>query len=322
MLTVVVVAVSGDSDIQDAYVVATDDESHDNLQQLAALYKVNPVNIGEAYDNTAHTCDDSDTEDVDDAQLSTCSDPITNSPLPARVDKTESLNCEASPVLGRDLDTAKRNVHTPMETSVVNGFGPGPGHVTGSPAMHAPGENMYVNLGNGPHREMAIDCPENFVGSLKEPPRYPPPQPVNSSQSSLRSQHGTPSKVNEAKRHANDPSAGIAAMQQPSKTGKEEDMEHRIKMYEVRMTMFLSSYDLQARLTLLLFLFSISDILCTCNNKSSTRVTMFLIVSIHCISTLLDYLYEIFFSSLLLAKFYKVFEGVNNKPQTFFYVYT
>ena len=226
---------SGDSDIQDAYVVATDDESHDNLQQLAALYKVNPVNIGEAYDNTAHTCDDSDTEDVDDAQLSTCSDPITNSPLPAHVDKTESHNCEASPVLGRDLGTPKRNVNTPMETSVVNGFGPGPGHVTGSPAMHAPGENMYVNvLGNGPHREMAIDCPENFVGSLKEPPRYPPPQSVNSSQSSLRSQHSTPSKANEAKRHANDSPAGIAAMQQPPKTGKEDHLEHRIKKYEVR----------------------------------------------------------------------------------------
>ncbi|KAK3757791.1 hypothetical protein RRG08_027150 [Elysia crispata] len=28
----------------------------------------------------------------------------------------------------------------------------------------------------GPHREMAIDVPENFVASVKSPPRYPPPQ--------------------------------------------------------------------------------------------------------------------------------------------------
>ncbi|XP_059176426.1 protein PALS1-like isoform X2 [Physella acuta] len=29
----------------------------------------------------------------------------------------------------------------------------------------------------GPHREMAIDVPENFVASVKSPPRYPPPMP-------------------------------------------------------------------------------------------------------------------------------------------------
>ena len=29
---------------------------------------------------------------------------------------------------------------------------------------------------DGPHREMAIDCPDSFVATVKTPPRYPPPQ--------------------------------------------------------------------------------------------------------------------------------------------------
>lgn len=36
----------------------------------------------------------------------------------------------------------------------------------------------------GPHREMAIDCPVNFVGSKKEPPRYPRPLSIVHGQSS------------------------------------------------------------------------------------------------------------------------------------------
>lgn len=35
----------------------------------------------------------------------------------------------------------------------------------------------------GPHREMAIDCPVNFVGSKKEPPRYPRPLSIVHGQS-------------------------------------------------------------------------------------------------------------------------------------------
>ena len=33
----------------------------------------------------------------------------------------------------------------------------------------------------GPHREMAVDVPESFVGRTKTPPRYPPPKPAPTS---------------------------------------------------------------------------------------------------------------------------------------------
>ncbi|XP_076463410.1 protein PALS1-like [Babylonia areolata] len=34
-------------------------------------------------------------------------------------------------------------------------------------------ENSFMDT--GPHREMAIDCPESFLATVKSPPRYPPP---------------------------------------------------------------------------------------------------------------------------------------------------
>ncbi|XP_026838287.1 uncharacterized protein LOC6550526 isoform X7 [Drosophila erecta] len=36
---------------------------------------------------------------------------------------------------------------------------------------------LSVNQDNGPHREMAVDCPETFIARNKTPPRYPPPRP-------------------------------------------------------------------------------------------------------------------------------------------------
>ncbi|XP_017488927.1 PREDICTED: phosphatidylinositol 3-kinase 2-like isoform X2 [Rhagoletis zephyria] len=34
---------------------------------------------------------------------------------------------------------------------------------------------LSVNQDNGPHREMAVDCPDTFIARNKTPPRYPPP---------------------------------------------------------------------------------------------------------------------------------------------------
>ncbi|XP_055957113.1 protein PALS1 isoform X2 [Patella vulgata] len=45
--------------------------------------------------------------------------------------------------------------------------------------MHS-AENSFEMNNSGPHREMAIDCPDSFVGTAKVPPVYPPPQTYNS----------------------------------------------------------------------------------------------------------------------------------------------
>lgn len=42
------------------------------------------------------------------------------------------------------------------------------------PGFDHSGQNSFSDT--GPHREMAIDCPESFIATIKTPPRYPPPQ--------------------------------------------------------------------------------------------------------------------------------------------------
>ncbi|XP_054088167.1 protein PALS1 isoform X4 [Zeugodacus cucurbitae] len=50
---------------------------------------------------------------------------------------------------------------------------------------------LSVNQDNGPHREMAVDCPDNFIARNKTPPRYPPPhRPPQSKSASTKSTSG------------------------------------------------------------------------------------------------------------------------------------
>ncbi|XP_055386918.1 protein PALS1-like [Condylostylus longicornis] len=53
-------------------------------------------------------------------------------------------------------------------------------------------KEMLTMLSNnqdiGPHREMAVDCPDSFIASNKGPPRYPPPRPPQQQQLHSQSQ--------------------------------------------------------------------------------------------------------------------------------------
>nr|KAG5700893.1 hypothetical protein BaRGS_012300 [Batillaria attramentaria] len=60
------------------------------------------------------------------------------------------------------------------------------------PGFDHSGQNSFSD--SGPHREMAIDCPDSFIATVKTPPRYPPPQ--NSAPSTMpRVPPTTPSKT-------------------------------------------------------------------------------------------------------------------------------
>ncbi|GAB1609587.1 MAGUK p55 subfamily member 5-like isoform X2, partial [Argonauta hians] len=62
-------------------------------------------------------------------------------------------------------------------------------------SLNNPKSPQYVNIdtfqysydmeGQGPHREMAVDCPESFIGTVKSTPRYPPPLSAASSRSKI-----------------------------------------------------------------------------------------------------------------------------------------
>ena len=49
----------------------------------------------------------------------------------------------------------------------------------GSTSHSSEGGSDWTTHDTGPHREMAVDVPESFVGRTKTPPRYPPPKPTN-----------------------------------------------------------------------------------------------------------------------------------------------
>lgn len=51
----------------------------------------------------------------------------------------------------------------------------------GSTSHSSEGGSDWATHDTGPHREMAVDVPDTFVGRTKTPPRYPPPKPANAS---------------------------------------------------------------------------------------------------------------------------------------------
>ncbi|XP_036215174.2 uncharacterized protein sdt isoform X1 [Bactrocera oleae] len=51
---------------------------------------------------------------------------------------------------------------------------------------------LSVNQDNGPHREMAVDCPDNFIARNKTPPRYPPPHRPPQPPTQYKTNNNTP----------------------------------------------------------------------------------------------------------------------------------
>jgi hypothetical protein len=86
-----------------------------------------------------------------------------------------------------------------------------------------------------PHREMAIDCPDSFIATVKSPPRYPPPQPSLAPQSTTtgpRVPPTTPSRtaVSDKSRTdatLSDAALAVAGTSQPKPTAEQlERLRH------------------------------------------------------------------------------------------------
>lgn len=95
---------------------------------------------------------------------------------PSKGDKLKRKN-RVSKSAGSSLDSGDFEVHGitgSFDSADSNGL-QGP-YVEGCEAEYdvINGEGMMPEDA-GPHREMAVDCPESFVGSSKAPPKYPPP---------------------------------------------------------------------------------------------------------------------------------------------------
>ena len=207
----------GVEDIQDAFVIAVEEQAKQRLERLSHLHKVTAVDIGQIKDLgssnqvTIRDC----TGDLSFRQSESHSnaDNYINPTSEIEVEEGECDNqCDTdgdSEVECSDQNTVTTDSQQPitqdkshtMETSVLNGYidGLNNPHYGG----HAGIDNSYEpemsatesDLSDGGrHREMAIDCPASFVGHRKGPPRYPPPNTTAGVHSSPNAYVGTPSR--------------------------------------------------------------------------------------------------------------------------------
>ena len=104
--------------------------------------------------------------------------------------KRRSKNISSdTPAIGDFLPNGSYNMNgNGMETAYTNG---GYNGITGE-FSHDTTFDLELD-DPGPHREMAIDCPEDFIARIKSPPRFPP---SNSTPRPVKTQSQTKDKKN------------------------------------------------------------------------------------------------------------------------------
>ena len=197
---------TGSSEVQDAYVIAVEDEARHRLNQLSALHKVKAVDLSTIHQEEPLDSK-SDHEDITESESgdSEFVEEIQNIKEPQHIE--EEPRDLAKVVLLEGAHTGESSTEDIMH--------------------HHPYEDVMdpgdqENIPQPQHREMAIDCPTGFVGIKKEPPRLPQ-QFHNSSTSSPR---GTPSK-----RRALDNATNVMVVNN-YKASDDHDQMERIKKYQ------------------------------------------------------------------------------------------
>ncbi|XP_028896296.2 mucin-19 isoform X1 [Zeugodacus cucurbitae] len=75
---------------------------------------------------------------------------------------------------------------------------------------------LSVNQDNGPHREMAVDCPDNFIARNKTPPRYPPPHRPPQPPTQYKSNNSTPQQQTPTATHTSNGGGNKKALPTPN----------------------------------------------------------------------------------------------------------
>ena len=228
--------------IQNAYIVAVEEDAKRRLEELVYNHKLTPVDISQ---NASDTFSFSSTDNLlssnspdlslEEAVLlasmpySSHSQPMTN----GHVEMSEINGFRDEKSKKGKGDKGKKSHRTgstgTSETPLINNL------LTSN--MHGNSQNSLdkslddssfsdphssMDMEDGPHREMAIDVPANFLGKTKSPPKYP------SNRSSPLSNHSTPLKSKENSRNTKSPSGDeqmerIRKHQEEIRTRKERE---------------------------------------------------------------------------------------------------
>ncbi|XP_065088888.1 protein PALS1 isoform X2 [Ochlerotatus camptorhynchus] len=149
--------------VQDAFVIAVEQQARERLQRLSALKRITPVDM---------------------SQLSIKLATLSEGELELQEETYESnsnISRGGTEVLLVDQTLRQENRTRRRSGSSIVVLD---GDDTLKPSLpiddYQEDFEMYnmisANQDNGPHREMAVDVPESFIARNKTPPRYPPPR--------------------------------------------------------------------------------------------------------------------------------------------------
>ncbi|XP_011209435.1 protein PALS1 isoform X4 [Bactrocera dorsalis] len=199
--------------VQEAFVIAVEEHARERLKRLAALNRVTPVDITEVSKTLLTTLNEdgrhfdgdaanSNNINKQSASGSSNSNDLLNNTTNLydnkQIQQLRSSSPNSSISKGRTElllgDQSLRQEIRPRRRSgssivVIDGDDLKPclpdDYISSQHYRQHSGESkeidqemltmLSVNQDNGPHREMAVDCPDNFIARNKTPPRYPPP---------------------------------------------------------------------------------------------------------------------------------------------------
>ncbi|XP_039959844.1 MAGUK p55 subfamily member 5-A isoform X4 [Bactrocera tryoni] len=199
--------------VQEAFVIAVEEHARERLKRLAALNRVTPVDITEVSKTLLTTLNEdgrhfdgdaanSNNINKQSASGSSISNDLLNNTTNLydnkQIQQLRSSSPNSSISKGRTElllgDQSLRQEIRPRRRSgssivVIDGDDLKPclpdDYISSQHYRQHSGESkeidqemltmLSVNQDNGPHREMAVDCPDNFIARNKTPPRYPPP---------------------------------------------------------------------------------------------------------------------------------------------------
>ncbi|XP_018804189.1 PREDICTED: probable serine/threonine-protein kinase DDB_G0272282 isoform X3 [Bactrocera latifrons] len=216
--------------VQEAFVIAVEEHARERLKRLAALNRVTPVDITEVSktlltalneDGRHFDGDEANSNNINKQSASGSSNSndllnnTTNLYDNKQIQQLRSSSPNSSISKGRTElllgDQSLRQEIRPRRRSgssivVIDGDDLKPclpdDYISSQHYRQHSGESkeidqemltmLSVNQDNGPHREMAVDCPDNFIARNKTPPRYPPPHRPPQPPTQYKTNNNTP----------------------------------------------------------------------------------------------------------------------------------
>ncbi|CAC5401824.1 MPP5 [Mytilus coruscus] len=183
------------SKVKEAYVIAVEDEAQQRLEKLSLLHKV------QAVDMTKLASDISENSSIDSENCVELN-PVNQTTVSVQTHTPNVFNgCIEMTELGSmEMEATKKPKTEKRKKNASN-----QNSDQDSPVLEAIQNSVFnanesfsdsmqdsFDQDDSTHREMAIDCPENFIASVKIPPKYPPS--YQNSTESLKTPPTTPSK--------------------------------------------------------------------------------------------------------------------------------